>query len=88
MTPQPLDLQQLQDLLRGLTRPEALVGFLDVIAGATQVDERISHHLPRPVVGDLAAAVGLHHRDVARVEQVVLPAGQALGENRIMLTNP
>ncbi len=48
---------------------------------ALQVDQRVGHHLAGAVVGDLAAAVGLHDRDVAGAEQVVRLAGEALRED-------
>ena len=39
--------------------------FLDVVARALQVDERVGDHLPRPVEGDLPAAIGGDHRNLA-----------------------
>src|ERR1700733_2345806 len=37
---------------------------------ALQIDERVDHQLSRPVIGHLAAAVDLHHRDVPGGQQV------------------
>ncbi|MNW08412.1 hypothetical protein D3C71_2051900 [compost metagenome] len=37
---------------------------------------------------DLAAAVGGHHRDIARHQQMIRLASQALGEMRRMLADP
>ena len=54
--------------------------LLDVVASAFQVHQRIGHDLAGAVVGDLAAAVGRHHRDVARREQVPGLTRQALRE--------
>ena len=39
----------------------------DPHAESLQVQQRVGHELTRPVVGDLAAAVGLHHRDFAGI---------------------
>jgi hypothetical protein len=62
--------------------------FLDEDAVPLQVDQRVGHHLAGAVVGHLPAAVGGHHRDVARRQHVLGPAGQAQGEHRRMLANP
>ena len=62
--------------------------LLDEVARPLEVDQRIAHHLPRPVEGHLPTAVGLHHRDVAGHEDVLRLARQPLRENRRMLTNP
>ena len=40
------------------------------------------------MIGDLAAAVGLDHRDITRTEQVLGLAGLALGEHGRMLDHP
>jgi hypothetical protein len=40
------------------------------------------------VVGDLAAAIDLQHRDVARGQHVLGPAGLAEGEHRRVLDQP
>ena len=47
-------------------------------ACTAQVDERIDHELPRAVVGDMPAAIDLHHRDVTRREQVSALMDRAL----------
>ena len=52
--------------------------FLDVVARALQVDERVGHHLPRPVEGDLPAAIGGDHRNFTRVQDVIFFACQPL----------
>ena len=39
--------------------------FLDEITPRPQIQQRIRHHLPRPVVGHLPTPVGLHHGDVS-----------------------
>ncbi|MNN48705.1 hypothetical protein D3C81_1632010 [compost metagenome] len=44
--------------------------------------------MPGAVVGHLAAAIGLHHRNIARYQQVLGLAGLALGENRGVLYQP
>ncbi len=62
--------------------------FLHVVAGAPQIDERIGHHLPGAVEGDLPAAVGGDHGDVARGQQVVRAAREALGEMGCVLAHP
>jgi hypothetical protein len=49
--------------------------FLDEVAQALQIQQRIGHHLTGAVVGHLAAAVGGHHRNIAGVQHMVgLPA--------------
>ena len=53
-----------------------------------QVDQRIGHELAGAVVGDLAAAIGAHHRDVAGRQHVLGLAGLAEGEDRIVLDQP
>ena len=39
---------------------------LDLDAAAREVDQRVDHDLAGAVIGDLAAAIGLHHRDGRR----------------------
>src|SRR5690606_26581623 len=53
-----------------------------------QVEQRVGHDLAGAVVGDLAAAVDVQHRDVARGEHVLGAAGLAEGEHRIVLDQP
>src|SRR5690606_25354904 len=55
---------------------------------AAQVEQRIGDDLAGAVVGDLAPAIDLHHRDVARREHVLGFSGLAEGEYRIMLDQP
>ena len=62
--------------------------FLDVDRQPPQVHQRIGHHLPRAVVGDLAAAVGAHDRDVAGGQQVRVLSGDALCEDRVVFNQP
>src|SRR5258708_4988832 len=62
--------------------------FLDEVAQALQIQQRIGDHLARAVVGDLPAAVGCDHGNVARVQQVVTFPGKALREMRGVLADP
>ena len=62
--------------------------LLDEVARALQINQRVSDHLPRTVVGDLAAPVGLHHWNVACMQQMAGQAGNALRESGRMLTHP
>jgi len=62
--------------------------FLDVVARALQVGQRIGHELARAVVGHLAAAVGLHHRNIARGQHMLGLAGQSLCEHRRVFAQP
>ena len=62
--------------------------FLDVDAQPAQVHQGVGHHLPGPVIRDLATAVGAHHRDVAGQQQVFVAPGHALGENGVVLDQP
>ena len=55
---------------------------------AFQIDHHVHHLLARPVVGHLAAAIALDHRDIAGHQQVLGFAGLALGEDRVMLHQP
>ncbi len=56
--------------------------------GAPQVDERVDHELAGAVVGDLAATVDLHDRDVPRREQVFRRSIQAQRKNAFVLREP
>ena len=58
------------------------------MASAPQVQQRVGHHLAGAVVGDLAAAVGAHHGDVAGAEHVFVAPGHALREHRRVLDQP
>src|SRR5690606_42164722 len=51
-------------------------------------DEAIRHHLSRPMVGNLAAPVGAHHRNGAAVEYVFGLAGLAQGIDGFVLDQP
>ena len=55
---------------------------------AAQIDQRVDHELPRPVVGDLPAAVDLDHRDVAGIAQMRGIGVHPEREHRIVLQNP
>src|SRR5690606_23501520 len=57
-------------------------------AQAAQVQERVGHQLAGAVVGDLAAAIHLEHRDVAGRQQVLQPTGLAEGEDGVVLDQP
>ncbi|MCY1366846.1 hypothetical protein D9M69_537540 [compost metagenome] len=67
---------------------DAVDVFLDEVTGALQIDQRVGHYLARAVVSHLTTAVGFHHRDVARREQVVVAARDALGEHGRVLADP
>ena len=62
--------------------------FFDIVAGAAQIDQGISHHLSGPMVGHLTSTVGGNHGYVARGQQMGGRAGKALGENGGMFTKP
>ena len=49
-------------------------------AQAAQVEHQVAHQLAGTVVGHLAATIDLHHRDIARCQQVLGLAGLPLGE--------
>ncbi|MCY1181145.1 hypothetical protein D9M73_216340 [compost metagenome] len=57
-------------------------------AQPAHIQQQVGHQLPGAMVSDLAAAVGLHHRDVARHQQVLGLAGLPLGEDRRVLDQP
>ncbi|MPM65450.1 hypothetical protein SDC9_112346 [bioreactor metagenome] len=67
---------------------QAVDVFLDEIARAAQVDQRIGHDLARAMEGDLAAAVALHHGNGAGREQVIGLACNALREHGVVLAQP
>ena len=67
---------------------DAVDVFLDEVARALQVQQRVGHHLPGAVVRHLPAAVGRHHGDVAGVENVLWPTCQALRVHRRVLAHP
>ena len=67
---------------------DAIDIFLDEVARALEVDQRINHHLTGAVKRHLAAPVGLHDGNLAGVEQVVGFASNALGIDRSVLANP
>ena len=62
--------------------------LLDEDAQAFEIHQRIGHHLTRPVVGHLPAAVALHHRDVAGFVHVLGLAGHALGVDARVFAQP
>ena len=62
--------------------------FLDEIARAAQIDERIGHHLPRSVVGDLAAAVGGDDGDAVSLQHMLRFAGLPLRVHGRVLAQP
>ncbi len=53
-----------------------------------QVQQRVQHDLAGAVVGHLAAAVDVQHRDVAGHQHVFGLAGLAEGEHRVVLDQP
>ena len=62
--------------------------LLDEVAGALEVQQRVGDHLARAVVGDLSAAVGRHHGNIAGREHMLRLAGQAQREHRRVLAQP
>ena len=82
----PGDAEALQHLDHAVLEPVDV--FLDEDVQPLQVDQRVGHHLPRAVVGDLPAAVGLNHRDALRVQHVVGLSRHALGVDRVVLAQP
>ena len=77
----------LERLQERLLEPEHV--FLDVDAEPAQVDQRIGDDLAGAVVRDLAAAVGVHHRDRRRRRGTCsAPPGDALGEDGRVLAQP
>ena len=69
-----------------LLDPADVVAHADL--QALQVEQRVRHDLTGPVIGHLAAAVDVHHRDVARRQHVLVLAGLPEGEHRIVLDQP
>ncbi len=57
-------------------------------AEPTYVQQQVADQLTRPVIGDLTAAVHLHHRNFARKQQMLGLAGLALREYGRMLQQP
>ena len=56
---------------------------------ALQIDERVQNGLAGSVIGDLAAAIGAHHRDaVVHARQMLLTTGHADRVDRRMLELP
>src|SRR5689334_21661687 len=74
------------DAERGAVRDHGTLERGDQVAhaepGAADVDEWIDHELARTVVGDLPAAIDLHHRDVAGGQHVAGVAIEPLREHR------
>ncbi len=67
---------------------DALHGFAHHPAAAANVEQQIDHRLTGAVIGDLPAAIGLHHGNAVRIEQMLGPTGLALSEHRRMLHAP
>jgi len=59
-----------------------------VVARPLQVNQRIRHHLARPVIRHLPTPIGLHHRNTPRGQQMVFPPGQALCEDWWVFAHP
>ncbi len=55
---------------------------------AAQIHQEIEHPLPRPVVGDLSAAIHLNDRYSAGSQYMLGPARLSLREHRRMLQQP
>jgi hypothetical protein len=53
-----------------------------------QVEQQVGDDLAGAVIGDLAAAIDLHHRDADVLEQMLRLARQALREYRRMFAEP
>src|SRR5690606_603803 len=70
----------------GLLDPAHVLAHAE--AQAAQVQERVGHQLAGAVVGDLAAAIHLEHRDVAGRQQVLRTTGLAEGEHGVVLDQP
>ena len=61
---------------------------LDADTEPQDVEQTVNHQLAGTVVGDLPAAIDLHHGYVAGRQQVLLAAVQTLGKNRLVLGEP
>ena len=48
------------------------------------IEQRVEHHLPRPMISHLPPAIGLNHGDITRHQQVFGFARLPLGEDRLM----
>src|SRR5512145_1789400 len=57
------------------------VGMHGLTQGRTEIHDRISDHLSRTVVGDIAAAGGADKGNRPLMEEVLLLAGSSQGEN-------
>ncbi|MNG96147.1 hypothetical protein D3C79_552040 [compost metagenome] len=55
---------------------------------AAHVHQHVEHQLAGTVIGHLAAAIALHHRDVTGGEQMLGLAGLALGVDGVVLHHP
>ena len=55
---------------------------------ALEVDHHIHHQLAGAVIGDLAATVGFHQRNIGGAQQMLGLAGQAQGVHRRVLHQP
>ena len=62
--------------------------FAHADAEAADVHQGVSHDLPGPVIGHLAAPVDLDYRNIARRQHVLGSPGLALGEHRRVLHQP
>jgi uncharacterized protein YcfJ len=60
----------------------------DAVAAPPEVDQHVGHHLPGAVVGDLAAAVDGHDRNVGNGKKMFALACLAEGEYRRMFQHP
>lgn len=62
--------------------------FLDVIADALQIDQRVDDHLSRAVKSDLPAPVGPDHGYGSPIQNVPIIASHPLCKHRFVLANP
>ncbi len=60
----------------------------DAQAGAAEVDEQVGDHLPRPVIGDLPAAIDLDHGNAGVAPQMLAAPGEPERVHRRMLGQP
>ncbi|KAG0770863.1 hypothetical protein G6F22_017016 [Rhizopus arrhizus] len=71
---------------------EGLLDAADIVAHTNaqprQAQQRIDHDLAGTVIGHLAAAVHVQHRDLARRQHMLVLASLAQGEHRIVLDHP
>lgn len=80
---QPPSIEALDDRLF-----QAMDVFFDKVAPPCQIEQRVSQDLPRPVVGDLTATVGLYQGKPKVLVQILTVPRKPQGVDRRVLTNP